>query len=214
MKILRLLSLFCLCSCSRLLWREATLGEILVFDSPSLRMEVSYEERDSWNPLQGTSDKRDYKTVFQFQDKKLERMAWVLKTDLAVSGSQLVWMEGISTEYGVGEKNLFAFDGNAVSLRGSGFQFAISETGTLALWGKGEVVAKDQKKLVGEYFGPPLSLLVWVGKDLYLRDQDRVYVSNPRGGFSAANQFPKCFSSQPLLQTEWVRDVSQIQSCP
>ncbi|MCW7461907.1 hypothetical protein [Leptospira limi] len=57
-----LLSVF---GCSQLIWRDAQLPEEI---SPSndpnvnLVLTVAYQEKDSWNPLNGTTDKRDYKS--------------------------------------------------------------------------------------------------------------------------------------------------------
>ncbi|XDD47376.1 hypothetical protein AB3N60_04620 [Leptospira sp. WS39.C2] len=65
MKTIIPLFLFILFGCSQLIWRDAQLPEEI---SPSndpnqnLILTVHFQEKDSWNPLNGTSDKRNYKS--------------------------------------------------------------------------------------------------------------------------------------------------------
>lgn len=65
MKTLFPLVLFALLGCSQLIWRDAKLTEEI---SPSndpnvnLVLTVHYQEKDSWNPMNGTTDKRNYQS--------------------------------------------------------------------------------------------------------------------------------------------------------
>lgn len=54
--------------CSQLIWKKAKLAEEVSPGSDpkeSLVLTVEYEEKDSWNPLNGTTDKRNYRSVIR-----------------------------------------------------------------------------------------------------------------------------------------------------
>lgn len=65
MKFLLPILALTLIGCSQMIWRHAQLAEEV---SPSndpnfnLILTVEYEEKDSWNPMNGTTDKRNYKS--------------------------------------------------------------------------------------------------------------------------------------------------------
>nr|WP_244241678.1 hypothetical protein [Leptospira jelokensis] len=65
MKTLLPIVLFAAFGCSQMIWRDATLAEEI---SPSndpnfnLVLTVHFQEKDSWNPMNGTTDKRNYQS--------------------------------------------------------------------------------------------------------------------------------------------------------
>jgi hypothetical protein len=102
-----------LLSCSQMIWKESNL---LPEVSPSnantaILVEVHYKEKDSWNPLNGTTDKKDYRTEIKLVQPKPDS-SLVLKTwdipSWALADSvfyhpenkTLILLQGKNDEYG------------------------------------------------------------------------------------------------------------------
>ncbi|EQA38207.1 putative lipoprotein [Leptospira inadai serovar Lyme str. 10] len=113
-----LLSTFLFASCSRMLWRPAGLAIERGWSETGkelVQTEVTYEERFSWNPLAGTSQKRNYKTKFRIYDLtgtpdpkgespiyNYEAAHWTLPGSVYYHSStaRLFWIQGVNDEYG------------------------------------------------------------------------------------------------------------------
>lgn len=106
-----LISTLPLAACSSLFWRSASLPPTSQ-DSGNTRLtyQVVYLERDSWNPLMGTTVKKSYQTRISLQDlgdsqsvKELPNLnSWVLPGKMYYNSSsdRLFWIQGVDDEYG------------------------------------------------------------------------------------------------------------------
>lgn len=109
-------------SCSQILWRPAGLSVERGWSENGknlVQTEVLYEEKDSWNPLMGTSLKKNYKTKFRIYDLggepdpagdppiySYEIDSWVLPGSVYFHSatSRLFWIQGKNDEYGGPER--------------------------------------------------------------------------------------------------------------
>ncbi|MFB5649167.1 hypothetical protein ACE5IS_00865 [Leptospira wolffii] len=113
---------FLIMSCSQMSWRPAGLavergwsenGQNLV------QSEVLYEEKDSWNPLTGTTLKKNYKTKFRIYDLSetpnpegdppiysYQVESWVLPGSVYFHSAtnRLFWIQGSNDQYGGTER--------------------------------------------------------------------------------------------------------------
>jgi hypothetical protein len=65
MKLVSAITLLFLSSCSTIFWRDANLFPLISFSETGKKityMKVHYQEKDSWNPLNGTTDKKNFTT--------------------------------------------------------------------------------------------------------------------------------------------------------
>ncbi|RHX77613.1 hypothetical protein EHQ05_10450 [Leptospira yasudae] len=101
------------CSCSFLVWKNSSLSLERGWSSSGkeiVQMETLYEEKDSWNPLMGTTLKRNYRSLIRIFDpnvasQPLEQIpfsSWILPGSVYYhSGSKSVyWIGGKDDEYG------------------------------------------------------------------------------------------------------------------
>ncbi|MCG6192155.1 hypothetical protein LFX25_02715 [Leptospira sp. FAT2] len=102
-----------LTDCSFLVWRNSSLSLERGWSSSGkeiVQMETLYEEKDSWNPLMGTTLKRNYRSLIRIFDptassEPLEQIpfsSWILPGSVYYhSGSKSVyWIGGKDDEYG------------------------------------------------------------------------------------------------------------------
>lgn len=71
MKLINALSILFLSSCSSIFWRDAKLLPELSFSENGKKVafiQTYYEEKDSWNPLNGTTLKKNYTTQISLAD--------------------------------------------------------------------------------------------------------------------------------------------------
>ncbi|WP_246047176.1 hypothetical protein [Leptospira ognonensis] len=95
--------------CSQMIWKETNLQQEL---SPSssdtaIAVEVHYKEKQSWNPLNGTTDKKDYTTKLNLirgnaSLRTWEIPSWVLADSVFYhpESGLLVLLHGKNDEYG------------------------------------------------------------------------------------------------------------------
>ncbi|TGL73813.1 hypothetical protein [Leptospira yasudae] len=113
LKSLVLSSAFLFYSCSFLIWKNSSLSLERGWSSSGkeiVQMETLYEEKDSWNPLMGTTLKRNYRSLIRIFDPNvasppLEQIpfsSWILPGSVYYhSGSKSVyWIGGKDDEYG------------------------------------------------------------------------------------------------------------------
>lgn len=97
-----------LIGCSQMVWRQAQLAEEI---SPSndpntnLLLTVTYEEKDSWNPLNGTTDKRNYKSKIKLVKNSATGGKTIKEWDLPS------WALGDGIFYHTGSSTLFVLYG-------------------------------------------------------------------------------------------------------
>ncbi|MCC5815111.1 MAG: hypothetical protein JJT78_10170 [Leptospira sp.] len=117
-----------LVACSSLFWRSASLPpETLISGNSQLIYQVVYLERDSWNPMMGTTIKKSYQTRVTLQDKKDSQAikelpninSWILpgKMTYVSETDSLFWIQGIDDEYGTLQRKA----GIAQNIRTKGF---------------------------------------------------------------------------------------------
>lgn len=103
--------------CSSIFWREARLERTQTsFPGGKVFAEVLYEERDSWNPLMGTTQKRNYKTEISFSisgenpsEKNCGTLSsWTLPNQLEYRPGldRFYWIQGTNDEYGTWNQTL------------------------------------------------------------------------------------------------------------
>ncbi|TGK36419.1 hypothetical protein EHQ12_10320 [Leptospira gomenensis] len=101
------------CSCSFLIWKNASLTLERGWSSSGKRItqtEVLYQEKDSWNPLTGTSLKRHYNSIIRIFDPDLSAApvdeirfpSWILPGSVYYHSETetLYWIGGRDDEYG------------------------------------------------------------------------------------------------------------------
>ncbi|PJZ53842.1 hypothetical protein [Leptospira adleri] len=111
--LLYIFSLIFLSSCSFLIWKDSSLTLERGWSSSGkeiVQTEVLYEEKDSWNPLSGTTLKRNYRSVIRlFRPEESSNpideipfSSWILPgTVYFHSGTRsLYWIGGIDDQYG------------------------------------------------------------------------------------------------------------------
>ncbi|WP_125179525.1 hypothetical protein [Leptospira ellisii] len=107
------ISVFQLLSCSFLVWRNASLTLERGWSSSGKQIaqtEVLYQEKDSWNPLQGTSLKRNYNSIIRIFDpersaspvEEIRFSSWILPGSVYyhTDTDSLYWIGGRDDEYG------------------------------------------------------------------------------------------------------------------
>ncbi|MDF3819269.1 hypothetical protein P3G55_05130 [Leptospira sp. 96542] len=195
-----------LIQCSQMIWREASLPEEVSPGSDpkhNLVLSVSYEEKDPWNPLNGTTDKRAYKTKIKLVEtqgkltkeiKEWDLPSWAL-SDGAFYHSQsstLFVLYGKDDEYGTLNQTLSIFptNGGAFSYPASPenriiFQMAPSPNGKLVA-----LITANQKEY-GEYAEFELNLIQLPTKEI--------------------NTFPISFwTALPMYGMRWSEDGSSL----
>lgn len=127
MKLISLLSLVFLSSCSSIFWREAKLFPLLKYSESGKKLayiRIFYQEKNSWNPLDGTTNKKNYSTQISLAEiqsdlrlkkiKSLERLNfWILPESLYYNeGKELfVFINGLnSNEYGTNNRTVSLYD--------------------------------------------------------------------------------------------------------
>ncbi|HMV43604.1 MAG TPA: hypothetical protein PK079_00120 [Leptospiraceae bacterium] len=123
MKFINAISILFLSSCSSLFWRDARLLPTLSFSENGkgiAYIQTHYQEKDSWNPLNGTSLKKNYTTQISLADiqndlslKKntdLERFSfWILPQSLFYNEARgiLAFIQGLDqNEYATPNKTV------------------------------------------------------------------------------------------------------------
>ena len=128
-------------ACSSLFWRSGQLPtESVKSGIAELEYTVIYLERDSWNPLNGTTIKKSYQTKLQLfpSGKKspgleLANLAsWTLPGLVAYNSKsdRLFWVQGINDDYGTFIRKL----GFADSVSSKGFKDAIFFEANQQIW--------------------------------------------------------------------------------
>ncbi len=127
MKLFSAILLIFLSSCSSIFWREAKLFPSISFSETGSKlayMRVYYQEKDSWNPLEGTTKKKDYTTQIilaaienDLHLKKiteLDRFAfWILPESLFYNEGTgtLAFINGLNAnEYGTPNKTVSVYN--------------------------------------------------------------------------------------------------------
>lgn len=98
-------------ACSSLFWRSAALSPDTVSSGgTTITYQVVYLERDSWNPMMGTTVKKSYQTRLTLSEesgsdfrKDLPNLrSWVLPGKLSYheGTDRLFWIQGVDDEYG------------------------------------------------------------------------------------------------------------------
>lgn len=130
-------------ACSSLFWRSASLPpETIQSGQSTLTYQTVYLERDSWNPLMGTTVKTSYQTRLTLYPKGKGSVAkdlpnlssWTLPGQIAYhSGTDsLFWIQGTDDEYGTYSRKA----GRAAKIQEKGFsqaEFWNEEKGLLDL---------------------------------------------------------------------------------
>ncbi|MCG6166762.1 hypothetical protein [Leptospira sanjuanensis] len=106
-------SIFLFYSCSFLVWKNSSISLERGWSSSGkeiVQMETLYEEKDSWNPLMGTTLKRNYRSLIRIFDPNIASQpveqipfsSWILPGSVYYhSGSKSVyWIGGLDDEYG------------------------------------------------------------------------------------------------------------------
>ncbi len=110
--------LFLSFGCSQMIWKETNLQPDLSPSSPStaVSVEVHYKEKDSWNPLNGTTDKKEYRTKIHLiqgnqQTKSWEIPSWALAESVFYhpENKTLVLLHGKNDEYGTLSQKLSVY---------------------------------------------------------------------------------------------------------
>ncbi|WCL48258.1 hypothetical protein [Leptospira sp. GIMC2001] len=105
------MSCFMFFSCSSFFWRDAELPkEEINYNGSILEYQVVYKEKDSLNPLMGTTEKKNYETKIAIypqgknkQSIKIENIgSWILPGMIHYNptNDRLFWVQGINDEYG------------------------------------------------------------------------------------------------------------------
>jgi hypothetical protein len=127
MKLFSAILLIFLSSCSSIFWREAKLFPSLSFSETGSKlayMRVYYQEKDSWNPLDGTTKKKDYTTQIILAEiendlhlkkiTELDRLAfWILPESLFYNEGTgtLAFINGLNAnEYGTPNKTVSVYN--------------------------------------------------------------------------------------------------------
>lgn len=98
-------------ACSSLFWRSAQLPpETTRSGNAIVTYQVVYLERDSWNPMMGTTVKKSYQTRITLTDRKDSSAvkelpnvsSWILPGKLKYSSEsdKMFWIQGVDDEYG------------------------------------------------------------------------------------------------------------------
>lgn len=152
MKSLLAILALTLIGCSQMIWRQTQLPEeVSPTNDPNLNLvlTVGYEEKDSWNPLNGTTDKRNYKSKIKLVKnaptggksiKEWDLPSWSLGDGIFyhTSSSTLFVLYGKDDEYGTLNQTLSLYpeSGGAFSYPATPekriiFQMAPSPNGSL-----------------------------------------------------------------------------------
>ena len=127
MKLISAITLLFLSSCSTIFWRDANLFPLISFSETGKKtayMKVHYQEKDSWNPLNGTTDKKNFTTQVTLAEiendlsvKKiadLERFPfWILPNALYYNDTTqtLAFMHGLNeNEYATPSKTVSIYN--------------------------------------------------------------------------------------------------------
>lgn len=127
MKLITAILLIFLSSCSSIFWREAKLHPSISFSETGKHLaflRIFYQEKNSWNPLEGTTKKKDYTsqiTIAEIQSdlrlkkiSELERLNfWVLPDSLFYNESKqvLTFINGLDkNEYGTSSKTVSIYN--------------------------------------------------------------------------------------------------------
>lgn len=123
MKLFSALTILFLTSCSSIFWRDAKLFPLISFSETGKKLayiRVHYKEKDSWNPLNGTTDKKSFTTQVILAEiendlrikkiSELERFPfWILPNAFYYneSAQTLAFMHGLKeNEYGTASKTV------------------------------------------------------------------------------------------------------------
>ncbi|MBK9499661.1 MAG: hypothetical protein KBF99_15960 [Leptospiraceae bacterium] len=127
MKLISAITLLFLSSCSTIFWRDAKLFPFISFSETGKKiayMRVHYKEKDSWNPLNGTTDKKNFTTQVILAEiendlsvKKIADMErfpfWILPNALYYNDTAqtLAFMHGLNeNEYGTPSKTVSVYN--------------------------------------------------------------------------------------------------------
>ncbi|MDZ4727584.1 MAG: hypothetical protein SH817_15610 [Leptospira sp.] len=124
-----LFTLLLLIGCSQMIWKETNLQpEVIATNDPNTAVvvEVHYQEKDPWNPLNGTTDKKNYRTdVLLLKTetketkviKKWEIPSWVLANSVFYhsENKSLFLLQGRNDEYGTLDQKLTVYFENKPS---------------------------------------------------------------------------------------------------
>ncbi|MBM9501521.1 hypothetical protein JWG44_14805 [Leptospira sp. 201903071] len=112
-KYVCMFSVFLIPSCSFLIWKNSSLSLERGWSSSGkeiVQTEVLYEEKDSWNPLSGTTLKRNYRSVIRIFDparssnpvEEIPFSSWILPGTVYYHSSTgaLYWIGGTDDQYG------------------------------------------------------------------------------------------------------------------
>ncbi len=123
MKLFSAIVIIFLSSCSSIFWRDAKLFPLISFSETGKKiayMRVHYQEKDSWNPLNGTTDKKKFTTQIILgeieNDLSVKKIAdlerfpfWILPNAFFYNESTqtLAFMHGLGeNEYGTPSKTV------------------------------------------------------------------------------------------------------------
>jgi len=127
MKLIPAILLLFLSSCSSIFWREAKLYPSISFSETGKNLafiRIYYQEKNSWNPLDGTTNKKDYTSQITLAEihpdlhlkktSELERLNfWILPESLFYNeGKQvLAFINGLNqNEYGTPNKTVSTYN--------------------------------------------------------------------------------------------------------
>lgn len=96
-------------SCSSIFWRDAELNEeTFISGNWKVIYKVIYKEKDSWNPLMGTTEKKNYQTLITLINPQGKQInlgkvnSWILPGHLVYQSNSdsLFWIQGVDDGYG------------------------------------------------------------------------------------------------------------------
>ncbi|MCZ8156315.1 MAG: hypothetical protein O9264_09380 [Leptospira sp.] len=117
-------------TCSQMIWREAYLQKEVSTssDRAAVTVQVRYQEKDSWNPLNGTTDKKNYTSKIELLEldgktvkikKTWEIPSWTLAESVFFhpESHSLILLHGKNDEYGSFHQKLSVYPeaGNSFS---------------------------------------------------------------------------------------------------
>ncbi len=224
-RLLLLLSNFTIFACAQLVWKEASFQKDI---SPSqdgtsaVMSQIFYEEKDSWNPMEGTTQKRKYRTLLEIWQGQTKKKVWTVAS--WVLGEQIYYLprqrrivalKGMDDQYGTNKRLLVQWDEEGKEITPSYsdsdrifLDFSPSDRFLALVTGKSDpsgsvsevqIEVFENEKMVSsqkisDWLGSPLFALRWIGNKLYVREGSIVWEWENQGNFAKSQKFPSCFS--------------------